>query len=172
MFMMFLMQVEAAAEVGVEVVKGKSEVFIAAVILVAGILWVMFQQQKDRKESAERHAEREKEMAALQAKRDEEDKKRYDEQNQFHRDMALRNADQLDAMSASLDRTSRATEIMAKCADNTETALLELGKAQRRDRRAIISVIDASEAKARGEDDLASIAIKEARNHLIGDDRK
>jgi hypothetical protein len=161
MSMMFLMSVDAAAEVGVEVVKGKSEVFVAALVLVAGMIWVMFQQQKDRREAADRDA-----------KRDEEDKKRYDEQNQFHRDMALRNADQLDAMSASLDRTSRATEIMAKCAENTDVALIELRNAQKRDRRAIISVIDASEAKARGEDDMATIAIKEARNHLIGDDRK
>ncbi|MFG0261013.1 MAG: hypothetical protein ACF788_01285 [Novipirellula sp. JB048] len=151
-----LSQIEVAAKTADSILSGKSELFISAVLLVGFVAWTMFQQSKDRKDASEKHE-----------KREAEDKKRYDAQNQFHRDMALRNADQLDTMASSLERTSRATEVMASCTKATESALFGLATAQRRDRRAIISVIDASEAKHRGEDDAAIKAIRDARNHLI-----
>jgi hypothetical protein len=157
--LIYLLQIEAAAKAADSILTGKSELFLAAVLLVGFVGWTMYQQSKDRKDASEKHE-----------KREAEDKKRYDEQNQFHRDMALRNADQLDAMTASLERTSRATEIMASCSDRIDAHLTGLTVAQRRDRRAIISVIDASEAKTRGDELLAIQSIKEARQHLFSEE--
>lgn len=150
-----ILQVDTA----INALAGRSETLVVTVMLVAFVAWTMFQSQKDRRESAIQHAQRE-----------DEEKKRYDTQNQFHRDMALRNADQLDVMATSMDRTSKATEIMARCTESTEAALLALNNAQRRDRRAIVSAIDAIDARAQGKEDLAVNSIQSARLHLLDDD--
>jgi hypothetical protein len=150
-----LLQVDSA----INALAGRSETLVVTVMLVAFVAWTMFQSQKDRRESAVQHAQRE-----------DEEKKRYDTQNQFHRDMALRNADQLDVMATSMDRTSKATEIMARCTESTEAALMALNNAQRRDRRAIVSAIDAIDARAQGKEDAATASIQTARLHLLDED--
>jgi len=156
-----LSQIEAAAQAADSLLTGKSEVFIAAAIMVVFVGWTMFQQNKSNKTLSEQH-----EM------RNREDKDRYDVQNQFHRDISLRNADQLDAMLVPLERVSNATEIMARCTESTDASLIMLGVSQRRDRRAIVSVIDAAESRSRGEEEHAIAALKDARNHLIGGDEE
>lgn len=164
-------QIDGAAEAVSGVLQHRSDSMVAAVVIlifVAAVLWMAF---KGFQNIDQRAADREKEEHRRQQEREQEDQRRHDEQNKFNRDLALRNADQLDVVAEAMNRTSKATEIMAETTKQTEVTLTHLASVQQSDRRAIISMIDATDAKTQGREDEATDLVRRAREHLMRDDR-
>lgn len=164
-------QIDGAAEAVSGVLRDRSDSMVAAVVILIFVAAVLFMAFKGFQNIDQRAAEREREERLRAADREKEDQRRHDEQNSFHRDLALRNADQLDVVAEAMNRTSKATEIMAETTKQTEVTLTHLAAVQQSDRRAIISMIDATDAKTHGKDEEASDLVRRAREHLMRDDR-
>lgn len=158
-------QIETAIETTEKVLAGRTETLVVTFVLVIFIGFVLWRDWRirlgDRRDA--------KDQQKREDARDQADRDRADKQLAFYQQSAERTAGQFDTIATALDRTSKATETMAASAERTEQSLARLADQQIIDRRAIIEVIDATEANNRGESDRAADAFRRARDHLIND---
>ncbi|WP_149496207.1 hypothetical protein [Roseiconus lacunae] len=159
-------QVEQGVDALVKVTDGRSEIFVAGVLLFVGAILAVFFSWKFRTDAIEREDRRETERQKMEKERSAKEEQRMQSMIDHANSMAARNADQLDVLCGAMDRTSRCMESMAKTSANMETAVLELSEQQRKDRSAIGSIIDATELAHRGESDRFQDAIRDARTAL------
>lgn len=160
---MSLAQFDQAIEETGKILHNRSDTIVAVVFVLVAIGVLLFLTWKVFDKLDHRQQDREKYEAA----RSERDRQKIDDLNEFHRNIASRSADQIEVMATALDRISKALEMVAAAASQNEKHLSSLRSVIGCDRRAIVSMIDATEAHRRGESEDAAQSIRQARQHLI-----
>jgi len=130
------------AEAASSVTEGRSDSFVLLVCALAFVAFVMWRDWKERDAAA----------VNANARHDIERKERSETNKRF--------ADSLDIVAKSTQEIEKTTKIMSSGIERME-------ERQEQDRRAIISVIDAVDARERGEKEVATRSISDARAVLL-----